>query len=89
MRSHNKARLIDITEKKLDPTQKYTVGADGRLTPSPAPQETKSSEEKEEKEVTENLVELPVVFGSFVENPTDNNQSNNSKKKNSKNKKVS
>lgn len=31
MRSHNKARLIDITEKCLDPTKSYSVGSDGRL----------------------------------------------------------
>ena len=31
MRSFNKARLIDIHEKQLDPTQKHVVGPDGRL----------------------------------------------------------
>lgn len=31
MRSHNKARLIDITEKCLDPTKSYSIGSDGRL----------------------------------------------------------
>jgi len=31
MRSFNKARLIDIADKGLDPQQHHVVGADGRL----------------------------------------------------------
>ena len=40
MRSFNRARIIDIEEKGLDPSQNHVVGPDGRLA---------SKEDKKEK----------------------------------------
>ena len=49
MRSFNKARLIDIADKSLDPYKNHTIGADGRLAAS-APQQVDVVGESETKE---------------------------------------
>lgn len=49
MRSFNKARLIDIADKGLDPQQAYVTGPDGRLTSNLSSEKDSQAETKDEQ----------------------------------------
>lgn len=61
MRSFNKARLIEIHDKGLDPTKPHTIGPDGGLGHRPKdeqhPHKKEKVHEKHEPEILETVVE--------------------------------
>jgi hypothetical protein len=70
MRSFNKARLIDIVDKGLDPQQPHVAGPDGRLTSNLSNEkdsqaETKEEQAKEELELTAQDPQ-PVIFAQVA-----------------------
>ena len=69
MRNFNKARLIDIADKGLDPYKKHVVGADGRLESS---EEVKSLSELNtvlfsKKEMLNEVQEKVEIHGAQAE----------------------
>jgi hypothetical protein len=70
MRSFNKARLIDIVDKGLDPQQPHVAGPDGRLTSNLSNEKDSQAETKEEqtKEELELTVQdpQPVIFAQVA-----------------------
>jgi hypothetical protein len=71
MRSFNKARLIDIADKGLDPQQPHVAGPDGRLISNLSNEKDSQAETKEEQ-VKEEELELttqdpqPVIFAQVA-----------------------
>jgi hypothetical protein len=84
MRSFNKARLIDISDKGLDPKLPHVVGPDGRLTSNLPPEKDSQLEAKDEKNDVDQQTPVvqeqePIIFA----------QTNNVEKKSKKSTKKS
>jgi len=84
MRSFNKARLIDISDKGLDPKLPHVVGPDGRLTSNLPPEKDSQLEAKDEKNDVDQQTSVvqeqePIIFA----------QTNNVEKKSKKSTKKS
>lgn len=98
MRSHNKARLIDIADKGLDPNVPYHIGVDGRLSSDLHDSQTEQSisETLKETEVEEPVSKVEnvssVIFAAASQQLQSEKEENSSlnnlqKKKNTKTKK--
>lgn len=68
MRSFNRARLIDLADKNLNPNKAHILGKDGRLKSSNKQQSLLQQEEKQEELPAEEILTEAVEF--FEESST-------------------